>query len=82
MALSVVAVSLKKLLMVGGVGLVLKGLWGTSQWTTFSFGMENPVSDVVTGAVMFLLGALVAYETRYTIIKHPRPPRPFGRRPV
>lgn len=81
-ALSVVAICLGSILIVSGAGLVARGLSGTSEWTALTLGPAMPVSDLVTGVVMLLLGSLVVYETRYSVIRHPRPPRRMTGRPA
>ena len=69
-------------LITGGAGLMIRGLFGTADWVVLTLGAGFPVNDVVTGLILAVLGALMVYETRYSIIKHPRPPRKFTKRLV
>jgi hypothetical protein len=80
--LSVGAICVGVVLVTGGAGLVVRGLFGSAQWVLLTLGEGLPVNDVVTGLIVALLGVLIVYETRYSIIKHPRPPRSFRHRPV
>ena len=56
---------------VGGVLLFINGISGSTNWTTKLLGVESEITDAAPGAILFVLGLLVAYATRF-VIKNPR----------
>ena len=80
--ISIVSLCVGVLLITAGLGLMVRGVFGASGWTVLTIAEGYPVNDVITGLALALLGALVVHETRYTIIKHPRPPHRFRGRTI
>ena len=67
---------------VGGVGLFLHGVVGSSSWVGDFIGVRSNLSDAAPGTVLFIVGLAVVWLTRFTVrIRRPieiqlNPPRP------
>ena len=80
LAASIIAICTGALAIAAGGGLIVKGLFGISNWTIVSLGPLNPVGEIVLGLLTLAMGVVLVHETRYSIIRHPRPPRKFTKR--
>lgn len=71
---------------VGGLGLFLHGVVGSSSWVGGFIGFESKLSDAAPGTVLFVIGLLVVWVTRFSVRVRPpieidlRPPRHGPRR--
>jgi len=50
---------------VGGLGLFLNGIVGSTNWTTKIFGAESTMTDAAPGAILFVVGLFLVWVTRY-----------------
>ena len=80
LTLSAAAIAIGVALITIGAGLVAMGLLGSTEWSLVQLGERFPMTGGAVGLVLFALGAFLIHETRYTIVKHPRPPRRFAKR--
>jgi hypothetical protein len=66
---------------VGGIGLFLHGVVGSSSWISDFIGLHSRLSDAAPGTVLFIVGLAIVWLTRFTVrIRRPieielRPPR-------
>ena len=51
----------------GGVVLFFHGVAGTSSWVGRFLGLESSLSDAAPGTVLFVVGLLVVWMTRFQI---------------
>ena len=49
----------------GGVVLFLNGVGGSSSWTTNVLGFKSELNDAAPGAILFVVGVLIIFITRY-----------------
>lgn len=54
----------------GGILLFLHGVAGSASWTAKFIGAESKLSDAAPGALLFVVGGLVVFMTRFRIIAH------------
>lgn len=64
----------------GGIVLFFHGVTGTSSWVGGFLGVESKLSDAAPGTVLFVVGLLVVWMTRFQIRVaatrvHPRKPK-------
>ena len=70
----------------GGIGLFLHGVVGSSSWVGNFIGLQSKLSDAARGTVLFIVGLAVVWLTRFAVrIRQPieinlRQPRPHARR--
>jgi hypothetical protein len=55
---------------VGGILLFLHGVTGSAGWTAKFIGAESKLSDAAPGAVLFVVGGLIVFVTRFRITAH------------
>ena len=48
----------------GGIGLFLNGIAGSTSWTAKVIGAESEISDAAPGAVLFVVGVFIVFITR------------------
>lgn len=49
----------------GGLILFINGIAGSTSWTANLLGAESSVSDATPGTVLFIVGLLIVFTTRY-----------------
>jgi hypothetical protein len=71
----------------GGIGLFLHGVVGSSSWVGNFIGVQSQLSDAAPGTVLFIVGLAVVWLTRFAVrLRQPieislrQPPRPQGTR--
>ena len=71
----------------GGIGLFLHGVVGSSSWVGNFIGVQSQLSDAAPGTVLFIVGLAVVWLTRFAVrVRQPieislrQPPRPHGTR--
>lgn len=52
----------------GGILLFLNGIAGSTSWTAKVFGAESTISDAAPGALLFIVGWLFVFVTRYKFV--------------
>lgn len=52
---------------VGGIVLCLHQVTGSTSWTAKFMGAESNISDAAPGVILFIVGLLVVFVTRFTI---------------
>lgn len=52
----------------GGVALFLNGVSGSTSWTTKILGAESTITDAAPGVVLFIVGLLFVFVTRYKYV--------------
>ena len=52
---------------VGGLGLFLHGVYGSSSWVGDFIGVKSRLADAAPGTVLFVIGLLVVWLTRFSI---------------
>ncbi len=52
----------------GGLILFLRGVSGSTAWTAAVLGLESTLSDAGPGAVLFVVGMIVVFVTRPSVI--------------
>lgn len=52
---------------VGGLGLFLHGVYGSSSWVGEFIGVKSRLADAAPGTVLFVIGLLVVWLTRFSI---------------
>jgi hypothetical protein len=50
---------------IGGILLFLNGVAGSADWTAKILGGDSTITDAAPGAVLFVVGLLVVFLTRY-----------------
>jgi hypothetical protein len=56
---------------VGGLGLFLHGIVGSSSWVGDFIGVQSKLADAAPGTVLFIVGLLVVWLTRFSIRVRP-----------
>jgi hypothetical protein len=57
---------------VGGLGLFLHGIVGSSSWVGDFIGIQSKLADAAPGTVLFIVGLLVVWLTRFSVrVKQP-----------
>lgn len=51
----------------GGVVLLLHGVFGKTSWSTTILGAQSNVSDAPAGSVFAIVGLLITFVTRYSV---------------
>ena len=51
----------------GGIGLFLHGVVGSSSWVGSMIGVQSKISDAAPGTVLFIVGLAVVWVTRFAI---------------
>lgn len=51
----------------GGIGLFLHGVVGSSSWVGSMIGVQSKISDAAPGTVLFVVGLAVVWVTRFAI---------------
>ena len=51
----------------GGIGLFLHGVVGSSSWVGDMIGVQSKLSDAAPGTVLFIVGLAVVWVTRFAI---------------
>jgi hypothetical protein len=51
----------------GGVVLFLNGVAGSASWTAKVMGGDSTLTDAAPGAILFVVGLLVVFLTRYKV---------------
>lgn len=51
----------------GGILLCLRGVAGSTIWTTKFIGLESKISDAAPGVVLFVVGLFVVWVTRFSV---------------
>lgn len=51
----------------GGVVLFLHGITGSTSWIAKFIGVESNLSDAAPGAVLFIVGLLIVWITRFNL---------------
>lgn len=51
----------------GGLLLFLRGVTGSSSWTSSVLGLRSNISDAPPGAVLFIVGILIILLTRFAV---------------
>jgi hypothetical protein len=62
---SIIGLVVGLLMALGGVGLFLNGIAGDVSWTVNVLGLESQLSDTGPGAILFVVGLVVVFTTRY-----------------
>jgi len=52
---------------IGGIILSLHSIFGSSSWTTKFLGLESELSGVTPGVILFVIGLLITFFTRFDI---------------
>jgi hypothetical protein len=52
---------------VGGLGLFLHGIVGSTSWVGEFIGVQSKLADAAPGTVLFIVGLLVVWLTRFSI---------------
>lgn len=52
---------------IGGIALFLNGVAGSSSWTAKMLGGDSTLTDAAPGAILFVVGLLVVFLTRYKV---------------
>jgi uncharacterized membrane protein len=52
---------------VGGLGLFLHGIVGSSSWVGDFIGIQSKLADAAPGTVLFIVGLLVIWLTRFSV---------------
>ena len=52
---------------VGGLGLFLHGIVGSSSWVGDFIGVQSKLADAAPGTVLFIVGLLVVWLTRFSL---------------
>jgi hypothetical protein len=55
---------------VGGILLFFHGVTGSASWTAKFIGAESKLSDAAPGVVLFVVGGLIVFVTRFRFIAH------------
>jgi hypothetical protein len=53
--------------MAAGVLLFLRGVQGSTSWTASSLGSQSKLADAAPGTILFVVGLLVIWTTRYKV---------------
>ena len=56
---------------VGGLGLFLHGVYGSSSWVGDFIGVKSRLADAAPGTILFVVGLLVVWVTRFSIRVRP-----------
>src|SRR5207237_9467445 len=51
----------------GGIGLFLHGVVGSSSWVGNFIGVQSKLSDAAPGTVLFVVGLAVVWLTRFSV---------------
>jgi hypothetical protein len=51
-----------------GILLFLRGVTGSASWTAKLIGAESKLSDAAPGVVLFVVGGLIVFVTRFRIM--------------
>ena len=51
----------------GGIGLFLHGVVGTSSWVGEVIGVQSRLSDAAPGTILFIVGLAVVWVTRFAV---------------
>src|SRR5947209_2986459 len=51
----------------GGIGLFLHGVVGSSSWVGNFIGVQSKLSDAAPGTVLFVVGLVVVWLTRFAV---------------
>ena len=62
---------------VGGLGLFLHGIYGSSSWVGEFIGVKSRLADAAPGTILFVVGLLIVWVTRFSI--RVRPPAEANR---
>jgi hypothetical protein len=52
---------------VGGIGLFLHGVVGSSSWVGDAIGVQSKLSDAAPGTILFIVGLAVVWVTRFVV---------------
>lgn len=56
---------------VGGLGLFLHGVYGSSSWVGDFIGVKSRLADAAPGTVLFVVGLLIVWLTRFSVKVRP-----------
>lgn len=62
---SIIGLALGLVCVLGGIGLFLNGVAGSTSWTAKFFGAESAITDAAPGAILFVVGLFFVFITRY-----------------
>ncbi|RRS07067.1 hypothetical protein EAG18_19165 [Pseudoalteromonas sp. J010] len=52
----------------GGIGLFLNGVTGSTSWTANILGAESAITDAAPGAILFIVGIFMVLVTKYKFV--------------
>ncbi len=52
---------------VGGIGLFFHGVAGSSSWVGRFIGLESRLSDAAPGTILFVVGLIIIWVTRFEV---------------
>ncbi len=52
---------------IGGMVLLIHGIAGSTNWTAKILGLESEISDAAPGTLLFVVGVLIVWITRFII---------------
>jgi hypothetical protein len=52
---------------VGGLGLFLHGVYGSSSWVGSFIGIQSKLADAAPGTILFIVGLMVVWLTRFSV---------------
>ena len=64
---SILGLLISAVCIVGGILLFIRGVTGATSWIANIVGAESKLTDAAPGAVLFAVGLLLAFTTRYSI---------------
>jgi len=64
---SIIGLLLGFVSIVGGIILLMNGIWGSTNWTTKILGSESVLTDATPGVILFVLGFFIVFATRFNI---------------
>lgn len=65
--ISVLGMVLGLLCIIGGLGLLFWGVSGNVSWSVKVFGFDSKLADAAPGVVLFIVGALIIYFSRFEV---------------
>jgi hypothetical protein len=65
----------------GGLGLFLHGVYGSSSWVGNFIGVQSRLADAAPGTVLFVIGLLIVWLTRFSVRVRQPITIQFGRKP-
>jgi hypothetical protein len=64
----------------GGLGLFLHGVVGSTSWVGDFIGVQSKLGDAAPGTILFVVGLMVVWLTRFSVRVSGRPARRERRR--